>query len=323
MREVSYGQAVLEAFQEEFRKDNKYIYMGTTVPPQLRKEFSDKRIRMTPISESAFVGAAVGLAGSGFRPVADIRMATFGFVAMDQMVNQAAKITYMFGGQARFPIVCLMTVGAGRYRAAQHETSPYSLYMNVPGLKIVLPATPCDAKGLLKTALRDNNPVMFFQHVGLLEMKGRIPDEEYSIPFGQAEIIRNGSDVTVVALAKMVHEALAAAEEAEKQNISVEVVDPRTLVPLDIKTIKESVNKTGRLVVVDEACPTCGAASEICSQVVQDSTVWGRLKVAPKLVTGLNIPIPYSPPMEKFAIPDKGRILATIKEVMSIPASRR
>ncbi len=323
MREVSYAQAVREAFQEEFRRDDKYIYMGTSVPPQLIEEFGDKRMRMTPISESAFVGAAVGLAGSGFRPVADIRMATFGFVAMDQMVNQAAKITYMFGGQARFPIVYLMTVGAGRSMAAQHETSPYSLYMNVSGLKVVLPATPYDAKGLLKSALRDNNPVMFFQHVALSEMNGQIPDEDYRVPLGQAKVARSGGDVTVVALARMVHEALAAAAEAEKQGISVEVVDPRSLVPLDMKTIRESVHKTGRLVVVDEACPTCGAAAEISSQVVQDGTTWLRLRAAPKLVTGLNVPIPYSPPMEKFAIPDKERILATIKEVMSIPASRR
>jgi pyruvate dehydrogenase E1 component beta subunit len=241
---------------------------------------------------------------------------------MDQFVNQAAKITYMFGGQANFPIVYIMTVGAGRYMAAQHQISPYAMYMNVPGLKIVLPSTPYDVKGLLKTALRDNNPVIFFPHVALSGVKGQIPEEEYTIAFGQADIRKNGSDVTVVALSRMTYETLAAAEEMNKQGVSVEVIDPRTLVPLDIKSIRDSVSRTGRLIVVDEACPTCSAASEIVSLVVQDSQTFACLKSAPKLVTGLNIPIPYSPPMEKYAVPDVAKIKAAIEAVMNTPLSR-
>ncbi len=319
MKEITYVQASIEALQEEFRRDKRYIYMGTMVPDALRREFGEERIRETPISESAFAGAAIGLAGSGFRPVVNMGMATFAFVAMDQFVNQAAKITYMFGGQAKFPIVYMMVIGAGRYMAAQHQISPYAMYMNVPGLKIALPSTPYDVKGLLRTALRDNNPVIFFPHVSLSDIKGQIPEEEYSIAFGQANIRKKGSDVTVVALSRMTYEALAAAEEMNKQGVSVEVIDPCTLVPLDIKSIRDSVAKTGRLIVVDEACPACSVASEIVSLVVQDSQTFACMKSAPKIVTGRNIPIPYSPPMEKYAVPDLGRIKAAIETVMSLP----
>ncbi len=315
MREITYSKAATEALHEEFRRDPKTIHMATDVPAPLRDEFGDARVRVTPISESSFVGAAIGLAGSGFRPVVNIRMATFGFVATDQIVNQAAKITYMFGGQARFPIVYRMTVGAGGSMAAQHSISPYSMYMNIPGLKIVLPSTPYDIKGLLKTAIRDNNPVLFFEHRGLAGIKGEVPEEEYTVPFGRAEVKREGTGVTVVALAWMVHEALAAADELEGHGISVEVIDPRTLIPLDRDTIRASVAKTGRLVVVDEACRTCGAAAEIASLVVEDPNTFGCLKAPPKRLCGLDVPIPYSPPMEKYIVPDKEKIIATIKEV--------
>jgi len=320
MREITYAQAMLEALQEEFRRDEKTVHMSTDIPIPLRQEFGKARVRGTPISESAFVGAAIGLAGSGFRPVVNIRMATFGFVAMDQMVNQAAKITYMFGGQARFPIVYRMSVGAGRSMAAQHSINPYPMYMNNPGLKIILPSTPYDAKGLLKTAIRDNNPVIFFEHSALTDLMGEVPEEEYTIPFGQAVIRRKGSDVTVVALAKMVHDALAAAEEMEREGISLEVIDPRTLVPLDGASIRASVARTGRLVVVDEACRTCGAAAEIMSHVVEDDASFGYLKSHPKRVCGLDVPIPFSPPMERYAVPDKERIVAAVRAVMGRPS---
>ncbi|MFH0846588.1 MAG: transketolase C-terminal domain-containing protein [Chloroflexota bacterium] len=316
MREITYNQAASEALTEEFRKDTKFVYMSTDVSSAMVKEFGAERIRMTPISESSVAGSAIGLAGSGFRPVVNLRYATFAFVAMDQFVNQAAKITYMFGGQAKFPIVYMMWVGAGRYMAAQHQISPYSMYMNVPGLKIVLPATPYDNKGLLKSALRDNNPVIYFQHTALLETRGEVPEADYAIPFGEAIVRREGSDVTVVALSRMNYEALKAADEMAKQGVSVEVIDPRTLVPMDIKSIRDSVGKTGRLVVVDEACPTCSAASEIVSLVVQDDKTFSRLKSAPKLVTGLGVPIPYSPPLEKFAVPDRTKIMSAIEAVL-------
>jgi len=317
MRQITYEQATLEAIQEEFRKNPKSIYMATDLLIDLQKEFGEARVRVTPIAESSFVGAAIGLAGSGFRVVANIRMATFGFVATDQIVNHAAKITYMFGGQAKFPILYRMTVGAGGSAAAEHSISPYSMYMNVPGLKIILPATPYDAKGLFKTAFKDNNPVISFEHMLLGGMQGEVPEDEYCIPFGEARIRRVGEDVTVVALAKMVNESLAAAEELEKEGLSLEIIDPRTLVPLDVETIRRSVSKTGRLVVVDEACPTCGAASEIVSQVVEDKITFGELKAPPVRVCGLNIPIPFSPPMEKYALPDKQKIIDAVKAVFS------
>lgn len=316
MRKLSYEQAASEALMEEFRRDEKTIHLSTDIPLDLRQEFGEARIRQTPISESSFVGAAIGLAGSGFRPVVNVRMATFGFVAMDQFVNQAAKITYMFGGQARFPIVYRMTVGASKSFAAQHSISPYSMYMNVPGLKIILPATPYDMKGLLKTAIRDNNPVISFEHMALDVMEGEVPEGEYTIPFGQAVIRKEGNDVTVVALAKMVHETLALAEEMEKEGISLEIIDPRTLNPLDRETIKASVAKTGRLIAVDEACITCGVAAEITALVVEDDSIFKCLKSSPKRVCGLDVPIPYSPPMEKYALPDRENIKAAVREVM-------
>ncbi len=316
MRKITYDQAASEALLEEFRRDEKTVHLSTDIPPDLRQEFGAARIRQTPISEACFVGAAIGLAGSGFRPVVNVRMATFGFVAMDQFVNQAAKITYMFGGQTKFPIVYRMTVGASKSFAAQHSISPYSMYMNVPGLKIILPATPYDIKGLLKTAIRDNNPVICFEHMALGAIEGEVPEDEYLLPFGQAVIRREGTDVTVVALAKMMHDALAVAEEMQSEGISLEIIDPRTLNPLDKNTIKASVAKTRRLVVVDEACITASAAAEITALVVEDGEVFRRLKSAPKRVCGLDVPIPYSPPMERYALPDRDKIKAAIREVM-------
>ncbi len=317
MREITYDQAANEAIQEEFRRNPRTVHMSTDLPADLRQEFGADRIRVTPIAENSFAGASIGLAGSGFRTVSNLRMATFGFVALDQMMNHAAKITYMFGGQAKFPILYRMTVGAGFAGAAEHSISPYSMYMNVPGLKILLPTTPYDVKGLLKTALRENNPVVSFEHFLLGGTKGEVPEEEYLIPFGKARIRRRGRDVTVVALARMVFEALAAAEELAGEGISLEVIDPRTLVPLDRQAIIRSVKKTGRLVVVDEACQTCGAAAEILALATSDKAAFGRLKSAPARVCGLDIPIPFSEPMESFAIPNKKKIITAVRGVMA------
>ena len=316
MREITYEQAATEAIQEEFRRDPRTVHLSTDLAADLEREFGPDRIRVTPIAENSFVGAAIGLAGSGFRTVANIRMATFGFVAMDQMINHAAKITYMFGGQATFPILYRMTVGAGISAAAEHSVTPYPMYMNAPGLKIILPATPYDVKGLFKTALRDNNPVVSFEHIALGGMKGEVPEEEYFVPFGQAGIRREGTHVTVVALAKIVYDALEAAEEVAEDGVSLEVIDPRTLVPLDRETILESVKKTGRLVVVDEACQTCGAAAEIVALVTADKAAFSALKAAPARVCGLDVPIPFSPPMERYAVPDKAKIVEAVRGVM-------
>lgn len=318
MREITLEQATLEAIQEEFRRNPKTVHLSTDLPSELQREFGADRIRVTPIAENNFVGACIGLAGSGFRAVANLRMATFGFVALDQLMNHAAKITYMFGGQAQFPILYRMTVGAGISAAAEHSISPYSMYMNVPGLKIILPTTPYDAKGLFKTALRENNPVISFEHNLLGGTRGEVPEEEYFIPFGQAGIRKEGADVTIVAFAKMVYDAMEAANDLAREGVSAEVIDPRTLVPLDKEAILKSVSKTGRLVVVDEACQTCGVAAEIIALATSDRTLFGRLKAAPARVCGLDIPIPFSPPMEKFAIPDKEKIKKAVREVMEI-----
>ena len=317
MREITYAQAATEAIKEEFRRNPRTVHLSTDLDAELEDEFGADRIRVTPIAENNFVGAAIGLAGSGFRTVANIRMATFGFVAMDQMMNHAAKITYMFGGQAKFPIMYRMTVGAGISAAAEHSVTPYPMYMNAPGLKIILPATPYDVKGLFKTALRDNNPVVSFEHILLGGVKGEVPEDEYFLPFGQAAIKREGTDVTVVALAKMVHDALEAAEDMAREGISLEVIDPRTLVPLDRETILASVKKTGRLVVVDEACQTCGAAAEILALVTADRAAFSKLKAAPARVCGLDVPIPFSPPMERYAIPDKAKVIEAVRNVTS------
>ena len=316
MREITYEKAATEAIQEEFRKNPRTVHLSTDLAADLQREFGADRIRVTPIAENSFVGASIGLAGSGFRTVANLRMATFGFVALDQMMNHAAKITYMFGGQAKFPILYRMTVGAGYSGAAEHSISPYSMYMNVPGLKILLPTTPYDVKGLLKTALRENNPVVSFEPFLLAGMKGEVPEEEYWIPFGKASIRREGTDVTVVALARMVYEALGAAADLEKEGISLEVIDPRTLVPLDRTAIIDSVRKTGRLVVIDEACQTCGAAAEILALVTSDKETFGCLKAAPSRVCGLDVPIPFSPPMEQFVIPDKNKLIQAVKALL-------
>lgn len=316
MREISYSRAAMEAVAEEMRRDPKIFHLSTDAPTSLVEEFGPGRVRATPIAESALTGMAIGAAGSGFRPVVDWRMVTFCFVAMDQIVNQAAKIHYMFGGQTKFPILFRASVSGGTRRAAQHSQSPYSMFMNVAGLKIILPSTPHDMKGLMKSAIRDDNPVISFESGRLLGFKGPVPEEDYAIPFGKADIKRQGTDVTVVALAWLVHEALAAAEELAGEGISVEVVDPRTLVPMDEETLRSSVRKTGRLVVADEAGPTAGASAEIAALVTEDPETFARLKVPVKRVCALRVPIPYSPGLEDHVLPDRHDIVAGVRDVM-------
>jgi pyruvate/2-oxoglutarate/acetoin dehydrogenase E1 component len=316
MRELTYNEAAIEAIAEEMRRDPKIFYMSTDALPPLLKEFGPQRIRATPITEAALTGMSIGAAGSGFRPIVDWRQVTFCFVAMDQIVNQAAKIHYMFGGQVTFPILYRAAVGGGGLVAAQHSQSPYSMFMNVAGLKMFLPSTPYDMKGLLKTAIRDNNPVISFESGRLMTRKGPVPDEDYTIPLGKADIKREGSDVTVVALAWLVHEALAAAEELAPEGISVEVVDPRTLVPLDRETIRSSVQKTGRLVIADEAGPTCGFSAEIAAVATEDMATFASLEAPVKRVCALQVPIPYSPILESHVFPDRKRIIAGIREVL-------
>src|SRR5690349_14253569 len=316
MRELTYNEAALEAIAEEMRRDPKIFYMSTDAIGPLLREFGAERIKSTPITEAAFTGMAIGTAGCGFRPIVDWRQVTFCFVAMDQIVNQAAKIHYMFGGQVTFPILYRAAVGGGGKVAAQHSQSPYSMFMNVAGLKMFLPSTPRDMKGLLKTAIRDNNPVISFESSRLMGLKGPVPDGDYAIPLGQADIKREGKDVTVVALAWLVHEALAAAEELDKEGVSVEIVDPRTLVPLDSDTIRRSVQKTGRLVIADEAGPTAGFSAEVAAVVTEDAATFARLQAPVKRVCALQVPIPYSPVLESAVFPDRNRITAAIRDVL-------
>ena len=316
MRELTYSEAAVEAVAEEMRRDPKIFYMSTDPIPSLLKEFGGERIRATPIAEAALTGMAIGAAGSGFRPIVDWRQVTFGFVAMDQIVNQASKIHYMFGGQVSFPILYRAAVGGGTQLAAQHSQSPYSMFMNLAGLKMFLPSTPYDMKGLLKTAIRDNNPVFSFESNRLMTRKGPVPEEDYTIPLGKADIKREGKEVTVVALAWLVHEAVAAAEELAGEGISVEVVDPRTLAPLDTETIRSSVQKTGRLVIADEAGPTAGFAAEVAAVATEDAATFAQLKAPVKRVCALQVPIPYSPILEDYVFPDRQRIIAGIREVL-------
>lgn len=315
-KRLTYNAAIIEAIAEEMRLDPKIFHMSTDAPGPLAKEFGDERVRETPIAESALTGMAIGAAGAGYRPIVDWRLVTFCFVAMDQIVNQAAKIHYMFGGQTTFPLVFRTGVGGGTRRAAQHSQSPYSMFMHMTGLKLVLPSTPADAKGLMKTAIRDNNPVVFFEAGRLGDLEGDVPLGDVAIPFGLADVKREGSDVTIVALAWMVHEALAAAETLAGQGISAEVIDPRSLAPLDIDTIRHSVAKTGRLVIADEAPPVASASADIAARIVEDPDSFRALKAPIARVTGLEAPIPYAPTLEDHVFPGQARIVEAVTRLL-------
>jgi pyruvate dehydrogenase E1 component beta subunit len=316
VREISFTEALAEAMAGEMRRDPRVIALATVRAPALEQEFGDRRVRITPISEAAFTGIGLGAAGSGFRPVVHWGMVTFMFVAMDQIVNQASKIRYMFGGQADFPVTYRCTTGGGARSAAQHSQSPYSMFMHLAGLKIVLPSTPADAKGLLASAIRDNNPVIVFECSRLAPVVGPVPEGEHTVPLGVAEVKRAGRDVTVVGLAYYVREALAVAEALAAEGVSVEVIDPRTLVPMDAETIRASVRRTGRLVVVDEAPATCSAASEIIALVTEDPDTFHALRAPVQRVCAAPVPVPFSPPLEQAALPDRARIEAAIRRTL-------
>ncbi len=316
MREITYQQALDEAVAEEMRLDPRVFLMATDFTGDPIKEFGPTRVRYTPISESVMTGMGLGAAGSGFRPIINWRAVTFSFVAMDQVVNQASKIRYMFGGQADFPVTYRCYTGGGIGLAAQHSQSPYSMWMHLAGLKIILPATPADAKGLLKSAIRDNNPVVSFESSRLSTFTGPVPDGDHVVPLGCAEVKRVGTDVTVVALAYYVHEALAVADVLAGDGISLEIIDPRTLVPMDVATIRASVQKTGRLVIVDEAPATCSAASEIATLVVEDTPTFRALRAPVQRVCAAAVPVPYSPPLEKAALPSQADIRAAVYRVL-------
>ncbi len=280
----------------------------------LAEEFGDERVRDTPISESAIVGTAVGAAITEMRPVAEIMFGDLTALAMDQIANQAAKVHYMFGGQARCPIVIRTPFGAGVNIASHHSQSLEAWFMHVPGLQVAVPSTPYDAKGLLKTAIRGNNPVLFCEHKLLYPIQDGVPEEEYTLPFGLADIKNDGEDATIVAASYMIHKALAAASLLKKEGVSVEVVDPRTLTPLDRQTIIRSVKKTGRLIVVSEDCKTAGVSAEIAALVAEEAVDY--LDAPIKRVTEPDTPIPFSPALEQFVIPSEKSIVKAVKEVV-------
>jgi pyruvate dehydrogenase E1 component beta subunit len=324
LREITYRDALREALREEMLQDENVFLLGEDVgrywkgafkvTKGLAEEFGDERVRDTPISESAIIGVATGAAITGMRPIAEIMFGDLSALAMDQIANQAAKLTYMFGGQTKVPLVIRMPFGAGVNVAAHHSQSLEAWFLHVPGLKIAMPSTPYDAKGMLKTAIRDDNPVMFFEHKLLYNIKGTVPEEEYTVPFGVADVKRKGEDVTIVATLYMVHKSLAAAEELSKEGISVEVVDPRTLIPLDKQAIINSVKKTGRIVIVTEDCKTGGVSAEIAAVVAEEAIDY--LDAPVKRVAEPDTPIPFSPPLERFVIPDEKKIIGAVKEVI-------
>lgn len=321
MREVTFVQAIHEALQEEMRRDPLTFLMGEDVQSGLFgattglvAEFGPARVRNTPISEAGFVGAGVGAAMAGARPIVEISFASFTYCSWDQLCNQAAKLRYMSGGQADIPITFRTLYGALGSAAAQHSETVYAQLMSVPGLKIVIPSGPYDMKGLLKSAIRDNDPVIVFEHGRLGRLKEAIPEEEYLVPLGKGAVKREGKDVTVVAIGLMVQKALAAAEALQKEGISVEVVDPRTLVPFDEETILNSVQKTGRVVVADEGHLRGGAAADIAAMIADKG--FDYLDGPIKRVTALDVPIPFSPPMEAFVVPNEQKIQAAVKELV-------
>jgi acetoin:2,6-dichlorophenolindophenol oxidoreductase subunit beta len=309
-RELTFAQAIREALAEEMRRDNNVCILGEDVAEAgtpfkvlsgLLEEFGKDRVLDTPISEAGFTGLAVGAAMTGMRPVVDIMFGDFITLTMDQMVNQAAKVHYMSGGKWRVPMVMRTTMGATRRSAAQHSQSLHAWYCHVPGLKVVLPSTPYDAKGLLKAAIRDENPVVFFEDKMMYKLKGSVPEGDYTVPLGVADIKRVGEDITLVATSSMVQVALGAATMLEQIGISAEIVDPRTMWPLDEKTLIESAKKTSRAIILDEGYERYGVTAELASVIATGA--FYDLDAPVKRMGAMHVPIPFSPPLEDVTVP--------------------
>ncbi|MBO8141607.1 MAG: alpha-ketoacid dehydrogenase subunit beta [Firmicutes bacterium] len=324
MREITYAQAVREALAEEMRRDPRVFLLGEDIGVYggafgvtlgLVEEFGEDRVMDTPLSEAAIIGAAVGAAVVGMRPVAEVQFSDFLTIGADQLVNQAAKMRYMFGGKAEVPMVVRTPAGSGTGAAAQHSQSLETWFMHIPGLKVVAPATPHDAKGLLKAAIRDNNPVVVFEHKLLYKTKGPVPEDEYTVPIGKAAVRREGRDVTVVATSVMVPRSLQAAERLADEGISAEVIDLRSLRPLDAETVIASVCKTGRAVVVHEANKFAGFGGEIVGTIVE-SEAFDFLDAPVLRLAGKDVPIPYNPRLEKAAVPQEDDIVEACRRLM-------
>jgi len=337
-RNITFREAINEAMRQEMRHDSTVILLGEDVAggatldyvegqgeeawggvlgvtKGLVQEFGRQRVLDTPISESAIMGAAVAAAATGLRPIAELMFVDFFGVCMDQIFNQGAKLRYMFGGKAQVPMVVRTMIGAGFRAAGQHSGCHYSVFTHMPGLKTVVPSCPADAKGLLAGAIRDNDPVIFFEHKVMYDEEGPVPEGEYVLPLGVADIKRHGSDVTIVAIGRMVNFALKAAEKLAAEGVEVEVVDPRTLSPLDEKTIIESVKKTHRLIVVDEDNPRCSMATDLISLI--STRAFEYMDAAPQAITAPHTPAPFSPPLEDYYIPSVDTIVAAVKTAVS------
>ncbi len=335
-RKITFREAINEAMRLEMRRDPTVILFGedvaggATLPHMegenkeawggvmgvstgLAPEFGRNRVLDTPISESAFIGAAVGAASTGLRPIAELMFVDFLGVCFDQIFNQGAKLRYMFGGKAKVPMVIRSTIGAGLRAAAQHSECLYSLFAHIPGLKTVVPSTPYDAKGLLSSAIRDNDPVMFFEHKVLYDMEGEVPEDNYTIPLGVADVKREGKDATIVSLGRMVHFSLVAAERLAGEGVDVEVVDLRSISPMDEEAILTSVRKTHRLVVVDEDNPRCSVATDVVALVADQA--FDYLDAPCKRITAPHTPVPFSPTLEDVYIPSVDTIVSTVKSL--------
>jgi pyruvate/2-oxoglutarate/acetoin dehydrogenase E1 component len=319
LKELTYLNAIVEAQREEMLRDERVILIGENIDiygcGALFKSFDEKRLRNVPISENSFTGMGIGAALTGLRPIVDLTIASFVYLASDQIINQAAKLRYMTGGQLQVPIVFRACTYYNVANAAQHSDRPYPLFMNVPGLKIVAPSTPADMKGLMKSAIRDDDPVLIFEDVNLWAKKELVPtDPDFLISIGQADIKRPGCDVTIVSIAGCLPKVLAAAEALAKEGISAEVIDPRTLVPLDTETLLRSIAKTGRLVIVDHSHRTASVASEI-SAVISELGFDSLVKPVQRLAT-LDVHIPFSPVLERLLYPSKEQIVAAVKRIL-------
>jgi len=317
-RQITFAQAINEAISEEMRRDPRVFVIGEDIAEAgttfkvlsgLVGEFGTERIIDSPISEAGITGLGVGAAMTGMRPIVDIMFGDFLTLTMDQIANQAAKAHYMSGGALRVPMVLRTTMGASRRSGAQHSQSLHAWVSHIPGLKVAIPSTPYDAKGLMKTAIRDNNPVVTFEDKMSFTLKGHVPEEEYTIPFGVADVKRKGSDITFVATSSMVQVALAAAEKLTSMGIDAEVVDPRTLVPLDVDTMVESVKKTGRAIVIDEGHQSYGVTGEIASVLAQEAFYY--LDAPVTRLGAMDVPIPFSPALEDLTIPNTELLVAT------------
>ena len=320
VREITLGQAIREALAEEMRRDPRVFIMGEDVAEAgtafkvltgLVEEFGTSRVIDTPISEAGITGLGVGGAMTGMRPIVDIMFGDFITLAMDQIVNQAAKVHYMSGGKLKVPLVVRTTLGATRRTAAQHSQSLHAWVSHIPGLKVVLPSTPYDAKGLLKTAIRDDNPVIFFEDKMMYQLKGLVPEGDYTIPFGVADIKRPGTDITLVATSSMVQVALEAAALLEKVDISVEVIDPRTTFPLDMVTLIESAKKTSRAIVVDEGYERYGVTAEIAAVIAEGAFYY--LDAPVKRMGAMDVPVPFSPVLEDLTVPTASTVTELVK----------